>query len=368
MTISRYFLWIALTLLWFVLLSAAQIPVRKRRNMPVRAALAVVKPLLGSLIAFWIIAIDSDCAYKLGFFLAPLYVVLFGDAAGDVVLLLAGTAKKTVRVTNRPQIAVCAVCTVLFLAFGTVNMQTVHANRLTVHSEKLTRAYRVVFLSDLHVGSAQSMSTVEKTVRGLDSENADCVLLGGDIVDEYTAREEMEHVFSLFGTLRTPVYFLYGNHDRQPSPAAAGGRTFTDAELEAALLSNGITVLRDEWVSFADDLEIFGREDAGSDERKPLSGIAERPENAFVLAVDHSPYEREEIIESGADLQLSGHTHAGLLFPLRLVYDLAGYDACGFYRHGNTDLYVSSGVSGWLFPLRTEAGCHYEVITLQPEG
>ena len=109
MTISLYFLWIALTLLWFALLSAAQIPVRKRRNMPVRAALAVVKPLLGSLIAFWIIAIDSDCAYKFGFFLAPLYVVLFGDAAGDVVLLLAGTAKKTVRVTNRPR-SQCAPC------------------------------------------------------------------------------------------------------------------------------------------------------------------------------------------------------------------------------------------------------------------
>ena len=128
-----------------------------------------------------------------------------------------------------------------------------------------------------------------------------------------------------------------------------------------------ITVLRDEWVSVADDLVIFGREDAAGDSRKPLSDIADRPEGAFVLSVDHSPYETKDIIESGADLQLSGHTHAGQLFPLRMVYDLAGYDAYGFYRHGNTNLYVSAGVSGWCFPLRTEAGCHYEVLTLQPE-
>ena len=57
-------------------------------------------------------------------------------------------------------------------------------------------------------------------------------------------------------------------------------------------------------------------------------------------------------------------------YPLRKrrmqgVYRLAGYDAYGFFRHGDTDLYVSAGASGWSFPFRTEAGCHYEVITLE---
>ena len=96
MTISRYFLWIALTLLWFALLSAAQLPVRKRANTPIRAVLAVVKLLCGSLIAFCVVAIDSDFSYKFGFVLAALYAVLFGDAAGDLVLLLACAAKKIV--------------------------------------------------------------------------------------------------------------------------------------------------------------------------------------------------------------------------------------------------------------------------------
>ena len=44
---------------------------------------------------------------------------------------------------------------------------------------------------------------------------------------------------------------------------------------------------------------------------------------------------------------------------------IAGYDAYGSFQHGNTDVYASSGAGGWSFPFRTEAGCHYEVITLE---
>ncbi len=50
---------------------------------------------------------------------------------------------------------------------------------------------------------------------------------------------------------------------------------------------------------------------------------------------------------------------------MQIIYRIAGYDAYGSFRHGNTDVYVSSGAGGWSFPFRTEAGCHYEVITLE---
>lgn len=54
------------------------------------------------------------------------------------------------------------------------------------------------------------------------------------------------------------------------------------------------------------------------------------------------------------------------MFPLRILYSLAGYDAIGFHRHGDTDVYVSPGVGGWYVPIRTEGHCTYEVITLLP--
>ena len=361
MTLTRYFLWFAIAALWFALLSALQYPIRKKGKTAIRIVCILVKLLAAAFIAYIIMAVDNPVTNRLGFVLAPLYIVLLSDAAGDILFLPFAFRKKADRNRERGlQIAVCAFCFAAYLIYGTVNMQTVTANRFTVTSEKLTESYKVVFMSDLHVGSSQSMATVEKTIEKLDKEKADLVLLGGDIVDEFTTKEEMEKTIKALGSIEAPVYFVYGNHEYRAS-------SFTDDQLEAALAENGIRILRDEWVFFADDLVIFGRDDQTSPVRKDLEDIPSRPEGAFVLSADHSPYMTEDIIESRADLQLSGHSHAGQLFPLRFLYRLAGYDAYGFFGHGETELYVSSGASGWSFPFRSEAGCHYEVIILEPE-
>ena len=137
-------------------------------------------------------------------------------------------------------------------------------------------------------------------------------------------------------------------------------------DLDRALEVAGINALKDEWIQVTDDLVIFGREDFTSPDRKTLEEIPARPASSFVLMMDHIPYETDDIIASGAELQLSGHSHAGQMFPLQFIYRLFGYDAYGFFKHGDTTLYVSSGVSGWCFPLRTEEHCHYDVVTLTP--
>ena len=368
MTILYFVLWFGVAAVLFAALSAAQYPIRKHRDIPLRVVVIIAKLLLGAAAAYFIMAVDLPFAYHAGFVLAALYAVLLADAAGDILTLPYLIIKrKSKQNRNRMQIIVCAACAVVFIIFGTVNMQTVTANRFNYTSDKLTNTYRFVFISDLHAGSSQSMDTVGSTIRGIADENADFVLLGGDIVDEYTTKEEMKYVFSLFKEIKAPVYFIYGNHDRQPAGNLIGERTFSDKELEDTILSNGITILKDEWIPISDELVLFGRESYDCVERKALSAIPARPDNAFVLQADHSPYLYDDITESGADLQMSGHTHAGQLFPLRLIYGLAGYDAYGFFRHGNTDVYISSGAGGWRFPVRTEAGCRYEVVTLQPE-
>ena len=124
--------------------------------------------------------------------------------------------------------------------------------------------------------------------------------------------------------------------------------------------------MRDEWVDVGDNLVILGREDAFDPTRKPAGELAPRPAGAFVVCVDHTPYETEDIVATRADVQLSGHTHAGQLFPLQWIYNLLGYDAYGSYRHGTTRLFVSSGAAGWGFPFRSEEGCHFEVVTVRP--
>ncbi|MCR4644656.1 MAG: metallophosphoesterase [Oscillospiraceae bacterium] len=366
MTLTLYILWFLLTAAWIAALTAAQVPLRKRRLVPVRIILAVVKILLGMLAANLVMIQDIGYHFWVCYVLTACHIALYGDALGDLLILPFVIAGKRESYAL-PQGILCTALAVSYLVFGTVNMQLVTAERLTFRSEKLTEGKRIVFVSDLHVGSSQSLATTDKTIRMIAEEEPDLVLLGGDIVDEYTTKEEMNWVFSQFGALDAPVYYIYGNHDRQDRNELTGGALYTPEELETALQDSGLRVLRDEWIRFSEDLVILGREDVSRPERLPLAEIPARPEDAFVLLVDHAPYQTEEIEQSGADLQLSGHSHAAQLFPLLVLYDLTGYEAYGTYLHGATTLYVSPGASGWCMTFRSEKRCSYAVISLMPE-
>lgn len=363
MTVGLYIIWGLLAVAWLAVLALLQRPARARARILPRILLLIGKLCLGTFVAMMVVASPVPLPYWPTFVFAALYAALFGDAAADILALIVGWISKKM---NRPllQVMLSVACTAAFLLFGTINMQTVSANRVDVASEKLTSPHTFVFVADLHVGSAQSMQTTRQTIQRIAAEDADFVVLGGDIVDVFTTRAEMEEVFALFGAMDTPVYFIYGNHDRQ-TDYSDNERTFTSGELERVIRANGIQILQDEWVRLSDDLVLFGREDYSMETRKRVDQIAPRPEDAFVLLADHSPYETQDIVESGADLQVSGHSHAGQLFPLQALYRLLGYDAYGFFRHGETKLYVSSGASGWCFPFRTEEACHYEVVNLR---
>jgi predicted MPP superfamily phosphohydrolase len=126
-----------------------------------------------------------------------------------------------------------------------------------------------------------------------------------------------------------------------------------------------VIILKDQAVTFSDDLVLLGREDSSRpDVRLPAQDLAPRPEGAYVICVDHSPYQNEDIAITKADLQLSGHTHAGQVFPIRTVYELAGLNVVYTYRIGSTDLYVSPGIGNWYYPFRNETHCCYTVFDL----
>lgn len=366
MTPGRYLLWAFCCLLAIVVVNAIQLPVRKHCGYAVRTLILVLKAVAIVGIAYSIVASQSWAAWRAGLAFAATYAALLGDAASDILTIPFVSRRKENRYIKLHMI-VSAVCALLIVVFGTINMQTVLPEPFTRQSDKLHNTYKAVFLADMHVGSSQSMATTEKTIKKAFAEEPDLILLGGDISDELSTKEEMQKTYELFGESKVPVYFIYGNHDRQTENARVGGRTYTDEDLSAALEKNGIHVLEDEWVEIGDDLILMGRDDVSTGvDREDLAKIPKRPEGKYVLLLDHSPFETKDTEASGADLQLSGHTHAGQLFPLKTFYDLLGYDVYGSYFHGDTETYVNPGTSGWYYPLRTEVGCRYNVITLEP--
>ena len=159
-----------------------------------------------------------------------------------------------------------------------------------------------------------------------------------------------------------------GNHDCQDQAEYAFGASYTEAELIETLEKNGITILKDNYVSLADDLVLLGRETSSHPEsRLALADLPQWPEDDYLICVDHSPYHPEDILALGADLQLSGHTHDGQFLPMHLGNVIKGYYVRGYYRVGKTDLYVSSGIGGWAVPIRNESHCVYEVVTILPK-
>jgi predicted MPP superfamily phosphohydrolase len=296
--------------------------------------------------------------------LIALYAALLSDAAADLVYSLFCALRKRERRAGTARL-LGLVFGLLFFVYGTVNMQLVRPCRHELCSDKLTASHKIVFVADVHVGSAQDFSTLEKAVADMAAEQPEAIILGGDITDDYTSREEMEAVCRLFGGLDVPVYYVYGNHDRQGHAQYAGGRKFTPEELEAALAENGVILLRDAYAEIAPDLLLLGREDMSETGRAEIAALTNPAPEKYLITADHQPNDFKNNLAAGTDLQLSGHTHAGQLFPLGLLSPLIG-DCVGDYTEGNAVMNVSPGACGWRMPLRTENGCRYEVISLQP--
>ena len=355
--------------LWFLaaeaLLTAVGFILRKKSLKPAsRGFLIAGKALLAVLFAFLVLAGPVQLRAVQPFMMA-LYAALFADAFADAVCSVLFAVKKKER-RFAPVRITGLVFGVLFFVFGVVNMQTVTPKSHTYTSEKLKQAHTVVFIADLHVGSAQPFSVTEKTIAEVKALRPDATILGGDIVDDYTTKEEMEATFRLFADFETPVYYVYGNHDRQGHAEYADGRKFTPEELEAAMAANGVKVLRDEYAEIAPDLLLLGREDLSEgDGRAAVASLPNPAPEKYLIVADHQPNAFKDNLTAGADLQLSGHTHAGQLFPLGVLYPLIGY-CSGDYTEAGAVMNVSAGACGWRMPLRTEAGCHYEVVSLLP--
>lgn len=296
-----------------------------------------------------------------------LYAALFGTVLSELIGSLWYLFRRRKLSKTAFRILSAAVFSVLLL-YGTCNALTIRRHDSFCSSEKLTREHVIVFLSDTHAGRSQPPQVLEKAVKEIRELNPELILLGGDITDEYTSKENMEQIYTLFGSTGIPTYLVFGNHDRQNTAATANGRQYTVEELESAVKHNGIVLLKDSFLKVSDDLILLGRDDISDEHGRKGSAELKNPSpEAFLLAIDHSPYETDTSFrEIGMDLQLSGHSHAGQLFPLCTLFELAGYECFREYRHGNTVLYVSPGASGWGYPFRTDKHCEYEVLTLSP--
>lgn len=274
--------------------------------------------------------------------------------------------RKLRRIYHSGLVPVVLLC--MMMGYGYWNMGSIRATEYTISSEKLACDYEVVFLSDIHYGTIQRPEALCRAVEEINARHPDLVILGGDIVEDGTSKEAMEEAFRVLGKLKSTfgTYYIYGNHDRQRYRAVSS-RAYTEEDLEQAIQGNGIAILWDRTVIIGGDLALTGREDAGETGGRLPTGDLLRgvDRDRFLIVADHRPVGVEENASEGVDLQLSGHTHAGQIFPGGYLIDLFGGMHYGLYREGECRVIVSSGVAGWGFPIRTQGKCEYVVVQLR---
>ena len=309
---------------------------------------------------YWLSHVSDIFVWIGSFWLAALVYFFFAVLIIDLLRLSAAIVPWfPASVTSDPYPAmrilfwsVTAVVGMLLIG-GHLNARFPRTHRITVPIAKSAdgaRAVRAVLISDIHLGTIVGRSRLQGIAEELEILKPDLILLAGDIVDEDLAPVIKENTGEILRTIHAPmgVYGITGNHEY------IGGA----AKAVAYLQEHGITMLRDTSVVLAHGITLVGREDRssrqfGGERRKDLTSLLEgvRRDRPIIL-MDHQPFDLDSVVAAGVDLQLSGHTHHGQLWPFNYITTMVYEQSWGYLRKGETQFYVSSGVGSWGPPVR----------------
>jgi predicted MPP superfamily phosphohydrolase len=249
---------------------------------------------------------------------------------------------------------------------GYLNARTPRIRRLDVtvlKSVQKRSELNIVVASDIHLGTIICKSRLEAIIKKINDLRADIVLLPGDVVDEDLGPVIRQNLGETLRTIKSKlgVFAVTGNHEY------IGG-------VEPAvryLREHGIIMLRDEVVTIDDSICIAGREDlsinrfAGKQRKGLEELLAGVDKSKPIILMDHQPFHLEEAEKNGIDLQLSGHTHHGQIWPFSFITKKMYEVSWGYKKKNATHIYVSCGVGTWGPPVRT--GNSPEIINIRLE-
>ena len=310
-----------------------------------------------------------------------LFITVLGlitDLANLIIKRIAKTMRKEPKMwKNIHSLGIIPlIITAAVMITGYINMTNIRRTDYTVETAKLSSDYHVAFVSDLHFGTTMDTKKLQEIANEISAASPDMLILGGDITDESTEKSQIQEAFQILGSIKTTYgsFYVYGNHDRQ---SYSDRKHFTDKELSNAMEAAGITILNDKLYTVNDEILLIGREDAGGSggQRKKLGELVSDTFNTsgaadslFRLVLDHQPIETEEYMTYPCDLQLSGHTHNGQIWPAGYISALSNDVLYGQETVGSCQVIVSSGIAGWGFPIRTEGHSEWVMVTLRAQA
>ncbi|WP_300379410.1 metallophosphoesterase [Clostridium sp.] len=240
------------------------------------------------------------------------------------------------------------------LVYGTWNAKSIKVAQYNIDIQGKSsniEELKIVMISDLHLGNIVNNSRLLTMVEKINDLHPDIVLIAGDIIDDSIKPFIRQNMGETFKKLKTKygVFAATGNHDYY------GGDV---EELINNLESSGVNVLTDKYIEINDSFVVVGREDIAVEsyykrDRKKVSDILSDDNKKLpIILIDHTPKNLQEPMENGVDLQVSGHTHRGQMFPSRYITERLFEVDWGYLKKDNLNVVVSSGIGTWGPPIR----------------
>lgn len=308
------------------------------------------------------IVIRRISTYWIGIMLySLLYVVLF-----DLLRLIAKHTKlKNTLLFSRGSVisigSVVVACAVATCLYGIFNARNIKVNEYSVTVNKSCgsdKHLKAVLVADLHMGYAIGVDHITNMVEKINQQDADIVIIAGDIFDNsYDGMDDPEGIKAQLKSIKSKygVCAVYGNHDIDEKILMGftfdwGGKQLHSEKMTNFMKECNIKLINDESVLINDEFYLVGRrdtdkpgtEDGTRAEISELTKDLDKTKPIFVLS--HEPDELQKTADAGADIDFSGHTHDGQLFPGNLTIGLFWENPCGMIKKDNMYSIVTSGV------------------------
>ncbi|MFC9897065.1 metallophosphoesterase [Nocardia sp. NPDC127579] len=297
---------------------------------------------------------------------AVMFYLLLGLLLVGIVLLLARWAKFSGRLRlTRALSAGLVVASVGAVAYGVYEANTPRVVQVQVRSSKLPAeldGLRVAVVSDIHVGAARGAAFTRRVVDLVNEQRPDLIVLPGDLIDgsvelvgpDIAPVAELRSRYGMFAVAGNHEGYVDGVGDWMDYWESLGLRTLRNqrAEIEVGAAT----------VEIAGVYDFDAPDPWGPDLDSALTG--HRPDR-FLILLAHQPRQAPDAADRGVDLQISGHTHGGQMWPLNYVVGWVNGTVFGLDRVGAMQRYTTRGVGAWGPPVRVAAPPDISILTLR---
>jgi predicted MPP superfamily phosphohydrolase len=303
----------------------------------------------------------------IGNYILPFYLYLFLFILLFDILLLINLIFKFISLETRKKkvFKVSVLSSIIILSVGVVIVGAINFNTIRTSEYKIEipgktsklKSLRIAFVADFHLQEGTNIHFVERFAEKITFIKPDILIFGGDVVEGDRQDENMVSIEKILTGINPKygVFGVLGNHEHY---AGQDKGSFFDQA--------GIEILSDTIVIIDSSFYLGGRNDSHFRTRKSIEKLLSSVKDSlpFIL-VDHRPTELEQVSKTMVDVQLSGHTHDGQLFPINLITNKIYELSRGYLKKRNTHFFVTSGIQLWGPPVRTIGKSEIMVIDIR---